>query len=66
MLIDCDRCSLQGSEACDDCVVTFLCRDHDAGAVVVDFHEARAIRLLGDAGLAPPLRHAPPSERRSG
>jgi len=61
VLIDCDCCALQGTDACDDCVVTFLCREDRSGAVVVDFHEARAMRLLGDAGLAPPLRH-----RRSG
>jgi hypothetical protein len=63
VLIDCDQCSLQDTDACSDCIVTFLCRadDDDGSAVVVDFHEARAMRLLGDAGLAPPLRH-----RRSG
>lgn len=62
MLIDCDECVLQESEACADCVVTFLC-GVDAGApVVVDLGEARAMRLLGEAGLAPPLRHV----RRTG
>ena len=47
---------MQDTSACDDCVVTFLC-GADAGPVVVDFAEARALRLLGDAGLAPRLRH---------
>lgn len=60
--IDCDDCAMQGTAACADCVVTFLC-DRDAGApVVVDLVEARAMRVLGDAGLAPPLRH----RRRTG
>lgn len=56
--IDCDTCALQHSSACDDCIVTFLCGpiDRDAG-VVVNLAEARALRTLGDAGLAPPLRH---------
>jgi len=56
LTIDCDDCAMQGTSACDDCVVTFLCAS-DAGPVVVDFAEARALRLLGDAGLAPRLRH---------
>lgn len=60
--IDCDACALQRTPSCDDCIVTFLCGDADAGpVVVVDLAEARALRALGDAGLAPPLRH-----RRSG
>lgn len=55
--IDCDQCVRQYTESCEDCIVTFLC-GFDAGApVVVDLAEARAMRLLGDAGLAPPLRH---------
>lgn len=57
LTIDCDACVLQATDACADCVVTFLC-DHDAGTpVVVNLAEARAMRVLGDAGLAPPLRH---------
>jgi hypothetical protein len=62
LTIDCDDCELQATSACDDCVVTFLC-DRDAGdAVVIDVAEARAVRLLGQAGLVPGLRHA----RRTG
>ena len=57
VLIDCDACALQYSEACGDCVVTFLCGEEAARPVVVDLAEARAMRLLGDAGLASPLRH---------
>ena len=55
--IDCDECSLQGTSACDDCVVTFLCRT-ERSAVVIDMAEARAVRLLGEAGLVPALRHS--------
>lgn len=60
--IDCDDCTMQGTAACDDCVVTFICgRDPDE-AVIIDAAEARAVRLLADAGLVPALRH----RRRTG
>ncbi len=55
--IDCDTCVLQHSDACADCVVTFLCGVEADQPVVVDLAEARAMRLLDAAGLAPPLRH---------
>ena len=57
LTIDCDTCSLQGTDACDDCVVTFLCGREPDEAVVIDVAEARAVRLLGQAGLVPSLRH---------
>ena len=60
--IDCDACALQDTEACGDCVVTFLCGMSADQPVVVDLAEARAMRLLGEAGLTPPLRHT----RRTG
>ena len=55
--IDCDDCVMQGTAACADCVVTFLCCRDDGRAVVIDAAEVRALRLLRDAGLAPALRH---------
>ena len=56
--ISCDDCSLQGTDACDDCLVSFvLGRDAD-DAVVVDVAEARAMRMLARAGLVPALRHS--------
>lgn len=60
--IDCDECVGQGTSACEDCVVTFLCGRQPDEAVVVDVAEARALRLLGGAGLVPSLRH----QRRTG
>jgi hypothetical protein len=57
LTIDCDECSLQDTQACDDCVVTFLCGREPHEAVVIDVAEARAVRLLGQAGLVPTLRH---------
>jgi hypothetical protein len=57
LTIDCAACSLEGTDACTDCVVTFLCGRQPDEAVVIDVAEARAVRLLGQAGLVPELRH---------
>lgn len=62
LVIDCDTCSQQHTEACDDCVVTYLCSRTPDEAVVIDVSEVRALRLLNDVGLAPALRH----RRRTG
>jgi len=56
IIIDCDRCALNKTEACDDCVVSFLLGREPDDAVVIDADEARAMRLLGHAGLVPVLR----------
>ena len=55
--IDCDDCVMVGTDACSDCIVTFLCTKDDRGAVVIDVQEVRALRLLQQGGLAPALRH---------
>ena len=56
--ISCDDCALQATDACDDCLVNFvLGRDPD-DAVVIDAEEARALRMLTQAGLVPTLRFA--------
>jgi hypothetical protein len=57
LVIDCDTCVMRHTEACDDCLVTFLCEDDDQGTIVIDAAEARAVTLLTRAGLAPALRH---------
>ena len=62
LTIDCAECALEGTSACDDCVVTFLCGRAPDEAVVIDVAEVRAVRLLGQAGLVPSLRHV----RRTG
>ena len=56
LVIDCDCCALQTTDACDDCVVTFLLGREPDDAVVIDAEEARAMRMLGRAGLVPTLR----------
>ena len=56
MEISCDDCVMQGTSACDDCVVTFIWGREPDEAVVFDVAEARAVRLLGEVGLLPPLR----------
>jgi hypothetical protein len=49
---------MQGSDACSDCVVTFICDRSPEDAVVFDVAEERALRVLGRNGLVPPLRHS--------
>jgi hypothetical protein len=56
LTIDCDSCSLQHTNACDDCVVSFLLDREPDDAVVIDADEARAMRMLEHAGLVPTLR----------
>ena len=64
VLIDCDSCSVRGA-GCGDCVVTFLLGTPPSG-VVLDDAERRAIDVLADAGLVPPLRMVRPLESRPG
>ncbi len=52
MIIDCGRCAVRDA-ACGQCAVTFITRrppDLDAG-------DLRALGVLADAGLIPPLRY---------
>jgi hypothetical protein len=54
--VDCDDCSLQGTNACQDCLVTFVLNRDAGDAVVIDAAEERAVRMLERAGLLPRLR----------
>jgi len=56
--IDCDDCMHHRTSVCDDCVVTFIVGRRPEDAVVVDADEARAVRMLEQAGLVPGVRHA--------
>ena len=57
LTISCDDCVMQGTDACRDCMVTFLCDRDPDDAVVFDADEERAMRLLNGAGLVPRVRH---------
>lgn len=53
---------MRDTDACRDCVVSFIVGREPGEAVVVDVEEERAVRLLARAGLVPRLRHV----RRTG
>ena len=55
--ISCSDCTARDTDACGDCVVTFICGRDPGDAVVIDADEERAVRLLAGAGLLPQLRH---------
>jgi len=55
--IDCDTCIMKDTDACTDCVVTYLCEREPATAVVIDLADFRAMKALAEAGLVPELRH---------
>ncbi len=52
MLIDCDRCEVRGL-SCSDCVVNVLLGGQMPD---LDAAEQKAIGVLADAGMIPPLR----------
>ena len=60
--ISCDDCVARHTDACADCVVTFVCDRQPDDALIIQADEERAVRMLARAGLVPGLRH----ERRSG
>ena len=57
--IDCADCALQGTNACDDCLVSFVIGRDPDDTVLIDAEEARAVRSLTRAGLVPTIRHLP-------
>jgi hypothetical protein len=57
LMISCDTCVKADTDACGDCIMSFLCDAPSEGAVVLDLQELREIRLLAQAGLVPTLRH---------
>jgi hypothetical protein len=56
--IDCADCEHQRTSVCDDCVVSFIVGRRPDDAIVIDADEARAVRLLEQAGLVPGVRHS--------
>lgn len=65
LTVDCEACAGRGSAACDDCVVSFLLDRDPDDAVVIDAEEARALRMLEQAGLLPTLRFDQRADRAS-
>ncbi len=57
LTIDCDTCVVRDTDACSDCVVSFLIGRDPNEAVVFSLDEARAVRLLANEGMVPTLRH---------
>ena len=55
--IDCDDCVMAGTDACDDCIVTFIVNRPRQDPVVVDADQVDAVRLLGRAGLVGESRY---------
>lgn len=55
--IDCDTCEVRGL-ACHDCVVTVLLGPPPE--LAFDDEEQRALDVLADSGLVPPLRMVKP------
>jgi hypothetical protein len=62
MLIDCENCAVRDI-ACGGCVVSALLggRGHGVEIVEIDEGERRALDVLADVGLVPPLRHTVPA-----
>jgi hypothetical protein len=58
LVIDCQTCVARLTDACADCIVTFLCDTPSEAPVVLAQSDAQALRLLRDGGLVPGLRHA--------
>jgi hypothetical protein len=59
LTIDCSDCVLAATAACADCLVSFIVDRRPGEAVVIEAEEARAVELLGEAGLVGRLRHRP-------
>ena len=59
MRIDCDDCVMRATDACDDCIVSFVANRDPGDAVVVDLATESAVRMLARAGLVPGSRHLP-------
>jgi hypothetical protein len=67
MVIDCGRCVIRGA-GCQDCVVAVLKPAHASGYLpkapgYLDEAEVRALGVLADAGMVPPLRLSLPGSR---
>jgi hypothetical protein len=60
--VDCNTCVMKDTDACDDCLVSFICDRDPQEAVIITIDELRSMRSLNQAGLVPGLKH----RRRTG
>lgn len=54
--IDCDECAVQHTNACADCLVSYIVGREIGQPVEFAKGEARAVQLLAEAGLVPGSR----------
>ncbi len=54
MIIDCDDCTMNGTNVCDDCVVQSLVGD--SGILALAEEERQAIETMSSVGLISPIR----------
>ena len=58
MVIDCDRCEARGL-SCGNCAVTVIVGAGAGAGTELGPAELRALTVLANAGMIPPLRYAP-------
>ena len=56
MIIDCNCCVMQHTRHCETCVVSVILNFDEGTGTVIDAEQERALRLLAQGGLVPPLR----------
>lgn len=62
MRISCSDCAVRETDACSDCVVTFILSREPDDAVILSLDEHRALGRLAASGLVPEVRHRVVSE----
>jgi hypothetical protein len=63
MIIECSRCAVRGTDACEDCIVTALCGP--GGILELAEEERAAIDAMSTMGLVAPIRMVTDDLRRS-
>lgn len=63
MLVDCDQCVMQHTDACSDCVVTAILQIQP-GPLDLEEPEVTALESMAELGLVPNLRLVP--KRKAG
>ena len=59
LVIACDDCAMQCTATCNDCVVSYVLQVdvEEPESLTLDVAEARAVRLLAQAGMIPALQY---------